>query len=264
MSNDSSWIETMPETYDRCLGPALFTPYASHVAELVAARAPRRVLELAAGTGILTAELARLLPDARITATDLNPEMVSWAAHRVANVDWRQADAQRLDYPEASFELVVCQFGVMFFPDKQRAFAEAARVLVPGGTMLFTVWDVVDGSEFAAALVSTAADLLPEDPPMFLVRIPHGYNDPDKMRSDVRAGGLYVEAIDRVVLRGTAESARTVVEGYGLGTPMRFELEERGSLDVLTEALADELARRLGPGPLEGDITALVVSARKP
>jgi len=264
MSNDSSWIETMPETYDRCLGPALFTPYATHVAGLVAARAPQRVLELAAGTGILTAELARLLPNARITATDLNPEMVSWAAHRVANVDWRQADAQRLDYPEASFELVVCQFGVMFFPDKQRAFAEAARVLVPGGTMLFTVWDEVDGSDFAAALVAAAAELLPEDPPTFLVRIPHGYTDPDKIRSDVRSGGLHVEAIDRVVLRGTAESARTVVEGYGLGTPMRFELEQRGSLDVLTDALADKLARRLGPGPLEGDITALVVSARKP
>jgi SAM-dependent methyltransferase len=156
MSNDSSWIETMPETYDRCLGPALFVPYGSHVAALVAARAPQRVLELAAGTGILTAELARLLPNARITATDLNPEMVSWAAHRVANVDWRQADAQRLDYPEASFELVVFQFGVMFFPDKQRAFAEAARVLVPGGTLLFTVWDEIDGSDFAAALMSAA------------------------------------------------------------------------------------------------------------
>jgi len=129
----------MPEVYDRCLGPALFAPLAARVAAEAQALAPRRVLELAAGTGILTAELVRALPAAEITATDLSPAMVGWAADRVAGPRWLQADAQQLDLPDADFDLVVCQFGVMFFPDKMAAFAEAARVLAPGGTLLFTV-----------------------------------------------------------------------------------------------------------------------------
>lgn len=145
----------MPDTYDRCLGPALFAPFAAHLAAMAAQLSPRHVLELAAGTGIATAELVRTLPAAHITATDLNPAMVSWAADRIGGATWMQADAQRLDLPDASFDLVACQFGVMFFPDKQAAFAEAARVMAPMGTMLFTVWDVVEASHFPAALVAS-------------------------------------------------------------------------------------------------------------
>ena len=144
----------MPEIYDRCLGPALFAPFAKYLADLAASRSPARVLELAAGTGIATAELVRALPEAAITATDLNPAMVSWARERVVGPTWRPADAQQLDLPDRSFDLVLCQFGVMFFPDKPSAFAETARVLAPGATMLFSVWDVLSGSDFASAVVA--------------------------------------------------------------------------------------------------------------
>ena len=169
-----------------------------------------------------------------------------------------------LNFPDASFDLVVCQFGVMFFPDKPAAFAEAARVLAPGGTMLFTVWDVVEASPFPAAMVESLAAVFPEDPPGFIVRIPHGYTDPDQIRSDVQAGGLRPERLDRVVLRGTATSARVVAEGFSLGTPLRFALQERGPLDGLTQVLGDEMTARLGPGPVESDLAAFVVSARRP
>lgn len=263
MSVDASWVETMPEIYDRCLGPALFAPFAARLADMAAALAPQRVLELAAGTGIATAELVRTLSGAHITATDLNPAMVSWAAERISGATWLQADAQRLALPEGSFELVLCQFGVMFFPDKPAAFAEAARVLTPAGTILFSVWDAVETSDFPAALVASLAAVLPDDPPSFLVRVPHGYTDPNQIERDLRAGGLRPNAIDRLVLRGRAPSARALTEGFCLGTPLRFALEERGPLDSLTEALAEEMTARLGAGPIEGELAAYVVSARR-
>jgi SAM-dependent methyltransferase len=264
MSADTSWVESMPDIYDRCLGPALFAPFAAHLADEAAALSPQRVLELAAGTGIATAELVRALPDAQITATDLNSAMVSWAAERIAGATWLQSDAQQLDFADGAFDLVVCQFGVMFFPDKQAAFAESARVLAPGGTMLFTVWDVVETSPFPAAMVASLAAVLPEDPPSFIVRIPHGYSDLDQIREDLGAGGLQAEGIERVVLSGQAGSARALAQGFSLGTPLRFALQERGQLDRLSEALGDEMTARLGAGPLVGDLAGFVISARKP
>lgn len=264
MSNDASWVGSMPEVYDSALGPALFAPYAAHLAALIAPLNPQRVLELAAGTGIATKELVRTLPGADVVATDLNPAMVSWAADRVEGATWLTADAQHLDFPDAAFDVVVCQFGVMFFPDRPGAFAEAARVLKPGGTLLFTVWDTVAGSRFPAALVDSLAAVLPEDPPTFVVRVPHGYADPDQITSDLQAGGLHPESIERVVLHGSAPSARVLTEGFCLGTPLRFALEERGPLEALTRSLAEEMTTRLGDGPLTGELTAIVVTARRP
>jgi SAM-dependent methyltransferase len=253
----------MPEIYDRCLGPALFAPYAARVAAMAAALGPSRVLEIAAGTGLLTAELVRALPAASITATDLNPAMVAWAAEHVSGPVWSTADAQNLEFPDASFDLVVCQFGVMFFPDKPAAFAEARRVLAPGGTFLFTVWDTVAGSDFPTALLSSLATVLPVDPPDFVSRVPHGYADVDQVAADVVAGGLSVEMIDRLVLRGRAVSAQVVAEGFCGGTPLRFALQQRGSLDTLTRAVGVEMTRILGSGEVEGDLTGFIVTATK-
>lgn len=264
MAGDSSWLDTMPERYDRCLGPALFAPYARYLAAMAAEAGPRVVLELAAGTGIVTAELVRALPTAAITATDLNPAMVSLAGARVSGPTWLVADAQALQFPAAMFDLIVCQFGVMFFPDKAAAFAEAARVLRPGGRYLFTVWDRVERSGFPSALVAALAELFPEDPPDFVTRVPHGYHDSEQIGIDVAAGGLQLESIERVELRGTATSARTLAEGFCYGTPLRFGLEERGELGALAEALVEPMTRRLGDGPLEGELSAFVVSARRP
>jgi SAM-dependent methyltransferase len=242
----------------------LFSPYAVETAARAAAHRPSRVLELAAGTGIVTAELVRALPGASITATDLNPAMVAWAASRISGPAWSVADAQHLNFPDACFDLVVCQFGAMFFPDKPAAFAEAARVLAPGGALLLVVWDVVAASRFPAALISSLAVALPDDPPDFVVRVPHGYSDVGQIRADLLAGGLTVEAIERVILRGRADSARQVAEGFCGGTPLRFGLEQRGSLAALTEKIATDMTRQLGTGPVESDLAAYVVSATRP
>ncbi len=262
MSNqDAQWLEDMPSSYDSGLGDALFRPYARHVAALARDLAPTRVLELAAGTGILTAELVAALPDATITATDLNPPMVAWAAEHVPGARWQVADAQHLELPDGSFDLVACQFGAMFFPDRPRAYAQSARVLAPGGTLLLAIWDVLSASTFPSALAQALALVLPEDPPTFVARVPHGYADPAVIEADLVSGGLRVGSLDRVTLTGNAPSAASLARGFCLGSPLRFELSKRGELEVLTAAVAASMTGLLGAGPLVGDLSAWVVTA---
>jgi SAM-dependent methyltransferase len=266
---DSSWVGPMPETYDRCLGPAVFAPVAADLATRAGMFAtPGRVLELAAGTGILTAGLVAALPDAEITATDLNPAMVEYAAALVPEATWRVADAMDLDpddgWGDDSFDLVACQCGVMFFPDKVTAYREIRRVLVPGGLFLFNAWDALETHDVESALTDALAEVLPDDPPDFFARVPHGYADPDRMRADVQAAGLRFEGIVRNVLAGASPSAATLAEGYCLGTPLRFELQHRGDLADLVPRIAAAMTRRLGEGRVEGRMAEYVVRAHKP
>lgn len=261
MTADASWLEDMPARYDRLLGPALFQPFAEHLSRCAAVLEPRRILELAAGTGITTRALHAALPTSAITATDLNPAMVAWGARAVPGVDWTQADAQHLDFPADSFDLVVCQFGFMFFPDKPGAAREVARVLAPDGRLLLSVWAEIEASDFTVALMRAVTTVLDGDPPTFLTRVPHGYHDAITVRSDLAAGGLQTESIERVVLTGHAEAARALAEGFCLGTPLRFELQDRGSVEAIAEQVGEEMTRLLGDGPLEGRAAAYLITA---
>jgi ubiquinone/menaquinone biosynthesis C-methylase UbiE len=173
---DKTFAGSIPALYDRHLGPMLFEPYALDMAERVARLAPKRILEIAAGTGIVTRALARALPTVPIVATDLNQPMLDHAAARISArmITWRQADAQALPFDDAEFDVVVCQFGVMFFPDKTKAFSEARRVLAPGGHFLFSVWDRIEENEIADLVSRAVAALFPKDPPAFLARAPRG------------------------------------------------------------------------------------------
>jgi SAM-dependent methyltransferase len=266
MSTDASWLESMPEVYDRCLGPAVFAPLAADLAHraLLYAGGSRRVLELAAGTGILTAGLVEALPDAEITATDLNPAMVTYSATLVPGASWQVADAMDLDFPDDSFDLVTCQCGVMFFPDKVTAYREVRRVLAPGGLFLFNAWDTLETHDVETALTASLAEVLPQDTPDFIARVPHGYADPDRIRADVQAAGLQFKGTSRNVLVGHSPSAATLAEGYCLGTPLRFELQERGDLADLVPQVAAAMTARLGAGPVEGRLGVHVVRAVKP
>lgn len=263
MTADATWLEDMPAAYDEHLGSALFQPYAQELARRASALEPRRVLEIAAGTGIVTRALVAALPAAEVIATDLNPPMVAWAAERCPGATWRVANAQALDEQPSSYDLVVCSFGAMFFPDRPAADAEVARVLRPGGTFLATIWDRVEDNELAAVLMAVLGDLLPDATPDFVVRIPHGYADPERIRADLEAGGLQVDDVERVALRGTATSARAAADGFCLGSPLRFGLAERGDLTELRTRIGEEMERRLGPGPVEGALSAYVATARR-
>jgi SAM-dependent methyltransferase len=260
---DRLWTGSMPETYDRYLGPAIFRPHAFDLARRAGSLGASRLLEVAAGTGLLTRALTEALPAARITATDLNEAMVGYASSRVDGVAWRQADAMALPYDDEAFDLVVCQFGVMFFPDKRAAFREVARVLAPGGRFLFNTWDDIERNHFAAALAAGIARAFPDGAPTFLVRVPYGYADIEQVSSDLRAAGLHVDEVTTVTLTGHAGSSAQLATGFCQGTPLRMEIEERGSLAEVTRLVADEVTARLGEGPLAGDLTAHVVTARR-
>jgi SAM-dependent methyltransferase len=262
VSGETSWVDAMPELYDRGLSAAIFAPYAEVVAQRCAGLEPETVLELAAGTGIVTAQLVRTLPRARVIATDLNPAMVDWGRERVPSAEWRAADAMHLDVADHTVDLLVCQFGVMFFPDRPASFAEAARVLRPGGSYFFTAWDEIDTCEFESVLTDILAELLPHDPPTFLARTPHGYHDRDVMQADVTAGGLQVDSIERIELTGTAPSVRALTKGYTLGTPLRFEIERAGDLDAVVATATERMTARYGEGPASGALAAFLVTAR--
>src|SRR5215470_8082519 len=265
---DKLFVGSMPALYDRHLGPFIFEPYAQDMAERVARFGPRRLLETAAGTGIVTRALARALPESTaITATDLNQAMVDYAAAQTdaRNVTWRQADALALPFPDGSFDAVVCQFGVMFFPDKRAGFREALRVLNPGGRFLFSVWDRIEENEISRVVTDAVAALFPADPPQFLARTPHGYHDVAVIREQLRDAGFARVEIETVAKRGRAPSARDPAIGFCQGSPLRSEIEARdpGRLAEATDAAAAAIAARFGAGPIEGKIQALVITAQR-
>ena len=255
------WVGSMPDAYERLLVPTVFLPFAVDLARRVAAHGPRRVLELAAGTGVVTDQLLAAMPSAEVVATDLNPAMVALGSGRVPQATWRQADALNLPFEDAQFDVVACQFGVMFFPDKPAAFAEARRVLTEEGTVLVSTWGTVDTHDFAAALQAALERVFPGDAPGFIAGVPHGYADLDAMTADVAAGGLRVTSAETIVLEGRAESAAAVATGFCTGTPLRGEIEARADLATATAAITAELASLLGTGPVTGRMTAHVIEA---
>ena len=257
------WVDTMPEVYDRELSAAVFRPFAVDLAARAAALSPSRVLELAAGTGVLTIELARRLPGTEVIATDLNPAMGALGRRRAPGVTWREANAMRLPFEDGQFDLVACQFGVMFFPDKQAAFAEARRVLLPGGSFLFNAWDALEYHEFEAALVAGLRRAFPDDPPSFMESVPHSYPDLNVIAADLAAGRLRREALESVTLVGRAKSAASLAAGYCAGTPLRGEIEARGDLITATAIVAEEMERRLGAGAVIGKMRAHVIHATR-
>lgn len=259
---------SIPGTYQQYMVPIFFRPYARDLAARLSARRPARVLETAAGTGAVTRELAAVLPGStEIVATDLSAPMIEFAAavpfSRTGRpVDFRPADALDLPFPDGSFDAVVCQFGAMFFPDRPRAFAEARRVLRPGGVLLFNVWDHIAANEFAATAASAVAALRPEDPPDFLSRVPYGYHDHVTISRDVAAGGFEAPRIETVDARSRAGAASDVAMAFCHGTPMRDEIESRPDLSLAeaTDVVTNAVEERFG-GPVEGAMRAHVVTA---
>jgi ubiquinone/menaquinone biosynthesis C-methylase UbiE len=266
--NDILFTGSIPANYDRYMVPLLFQPYAEQVAKRAAALKPKHVLETAAGTGVVTQALHRALPDAQIVATDLNAPMLHEAEQRIgeAGVRFQQADALALPFDDGTFDLVVCQFGVMFFPDKVAGNSEAHRVLRDGGSYMLVIWNRVDENLATKVVGSTVADLFPpEDRAAFYERVPFRYFDGDVIRRDLEAAGFAKIEIETVDLRSRAISARDAAMGLVQSTPMRNELEQRGpgALECATEAAIEALRQFEGPDGFDAPMSAHIVIATK-
>lgn len=246
----------MPAAYERGMVGPVFEPFAKHLSAAVADLRPGRVLELAAGTGVLTRNLVRLLPEAVIVATDLNEAMVSLGQQLVPQAQWQPVDAMSLPFDDAEFDVVVCQFGVMFLPDRVEAYRGMRRVLRSAGALLFNAWGKVEEHTYERALVEVLRRLFPDDPPTFMESTPHGYSDPDRIDADVRAAGFSDVQLETLHLTSQVESVAALATGYCEGSPIRAELARRGDVGELTAPVVAGMEQLLGRGPISGTMAA--------
>jgi ubiquinone/menaquinone biosynthesis C-methylase UbiE len=263
---DIIFAGSIPLLYDKYLGSILFEPYADDLTKRLPKLSAGRVLETAAGTGIVTRALLRSLPvSVNLVATDLNQPMLDHAAAQISanNVIWQKVDAQSLPFPDETFDAVVCQFGVMFFPQKPRAYREARRVLKPGGRFIFNVWDRIEDNEFSDIVTTAMAEMFPNDPPLFLARTPHGYHDQRQIVDELRSAAFTNTTLETLTLRSLASSCRDPAIGLCQGSPLRNEIESRDAnrLAEATETAARKIGERFGDGSVDGKMQAHVIIA---
>jgi ubiquinone/menaquinone biosynthesis C-methylase UbiE len=258
---------SVPAKYDQLMVPLIFQPYADELARRAARLRPSQILETAAGTGVVTEALHRALPAAETVATDLNPPMLDVAAQRFGadEVRFLAADALDLPFDEGSFDLVVCQFGAMFFPDKVRGHSEARRVLRDGGTYLLAVWDGIERNALTDAAQQALIEEFPENPPLFMREGPFGYSDPRDIERDLHDAGFSRVEIETVEARSRSPSAHDAATALCFGTPMSSEVEDRdpGAMERVFDRVEQALRAYEGPNGVDAPISAHIVTATK-
>jgi SAM-dependent methyltransferase len=268
MSNDASFVGSIPQHYDRGLGPMIFVDYAADISRRVADRAPRRILETAAGTGIVTRALRdALTAGSQLTATDLNAPMLEIARTKFRigeQVEFQPADATALIFADGSFDAVVCQFGVMFYPDKDGSYREVYRVLVPGGSYLFNVWDSHRYNAFGRIAHEVVGSFFPADPPQFM-KTPFSYPF-EPIKESLIVAGFDDINIAVVRLEKDIPDAAAFARGFIYGSPLIDQIGARGGVDPerVVEALAQAFRSEFGADPGRMSLQAMVFSAKKP
>lgn len=264
----AAFVGSIPENYDRYLGPCLFEDYAKDIAQRVNVPDGGSVLEIACGTGIVTRKLRDSLPaSARLVATDLNEAMIAYAKHKFLTdepVEFKQADATELPFADSSFDAVVCQFGLMFFPDKDRAVREVHRVLKPGGVYVFNVWDAIEKNELAEIANETVRTFFESDPPTFY-QVPFGLHDQAIVRKLLDDAGFRDAEMLVLAKTGVSPSAADAAKGLIEGNPVIVEINQRAtsSVESIEAAVAAVIAARCGDNPVRGKLQAIVCTARR-
>lgn len=269
MSEQSSqFIGSIPENYDRGLGPHIFHDYAEDLARRAADIGPTDVLEIASGTGIVTRKLRDYLPSAaRLVATDLNPPMLDVAQEKFdqgEKVEFKPADAVALPFEDSTFDLIVCQFGVMFFPNKPRAFSEAKRVLRSGGRYLFNVWGSLMENPYAEITQNVVTQFFPDDPPGFY-KVPFGYSDQSIVLSDMEAGGLKDLRCETITLNKEVADWELFAHGIVFGNPIIDEINSRNGVQAeeIEQAILSALRDRFDQEPTIMPLLATVYSGKR-
>jgi SAM-dependent methyltransferase len=269
IADATRFIDDVPAHYDSGLGPHLFADYGVDLAHRAAAAGPTRVLEIAAGTGIVTRLLRDVLPNSTdLVASDLNPAMLEIARRKFCAgeaIEFHRADATALPFADDGFDAVVCQFGVMFFADKDKAYREAHRTLAPGGHYFFSVWDSHRFNPFARVAHEAIGSFFPQDAPTFYT-VPFGYHRIDDIKTSLIDAGFGDVSMHVLKLDKTIPEARRFAEGLVLGNPVVEEIRARGTVepDAIVAAVTSALNRAFGRDPLRMPLQAIVCAARKP
>lgn len=266
-TTDTIFAGSIAATYELLMVPMLFEPYAAEVAARARTHRHDDILETACGTGAVTRAVHAALSGSTIVATDLNPAMLAIAGEKLAspNVRFQAADAQQLPFDDHCFDLVICQFGIMFFPDKSGANREAWRVLRKEGRYLLLIWDALERNPFSKAIHDAVAAQFPGDPPAFLARIPFGYCDLETITADLTAAGFDDLEFETIVHQSRASSAIDAARAMCEGSPLRSEIEARdpGSMERVIEAAATALRPFEVPGGVEAAMSAHLVTAAR-
>src|SRR5215472_5173497 len=266
--HSAAFVGSIPKDYDEGLGPVIFADYAVTMAQRVAAQPACRVLETACGTGIVTRALRDALPVvAHLTATDLNTDMMNVAQAKVRPseaTEFQTADGTALPFADGAFDTMVCQFGMMFYPDKDKGFREAHRVLEPGGRYLFSVWDAHRHNPFGRIAHAVIGSFFPADPPQFYA-VPFSYHAIDPIRESLIAAG-FIDILVSVLRRNQQISDFTAFSrGVVFGNPVIDQILQRGSTspEVVRAAVADALRKEFGAEPTVMPLQAILFEARK-
>jgi ubiquinone/menaquinone biosynthesis C-methylase UbiE len=267
-TDNAAFVGSIPENYDRYLGPVLFDPYAKDLVARVNVSEGASVLELACGTGIVTRRLRdHLSPATKLVASDLNEAMMSYAAAKFRaeeSLEWRQADATELPFAAQSFDAVVCQFGLMFFPDKARAAGEVHRVLAPGGSFLFNVWDAIEHNDLARTAHETIAKFFEDSPPDFY-QVPFSFHDHETIRSLLSSAGFSEIEVALISLPSIAPSARDLTKGLVHGNPIINAIRERNESRIpeIESSVAEAVVAQYGDAPVRAQMQAVICTARR-
>jgi len=265
---NAAFTGSIPENYDRYLGPVLFEPYAKDLVARLNISDDASVLELACGTGIVTRQLFETRSSrVKIVATDLNEAMFNYGRDKFGSetsVEWKQADATELPFADQSFDAVVCQFGLMFFPDKKQAVSETYRVLKSGGTFLFNVWDAIEQNDLPHTAHEVIGKFFLDNPPDFY-QIPFSFHDPATIRSLLSAAGFRDIQLTPLPLAAIAVSALDVAKGLIHGNPIITAIRERdeSSIPEIEAALTAAIAAKYGVAPVQARMQALICAARR-
>ena len=260
-------MDVIAEKYDRYLAPFLFEPFAQDLSSRITSANYRDVLELACGTGRVTRHLRKVLPEqTKLVATDLHPDMIRIASEQLLNenINWQTADAQQLSFPDESFDLVVCQFGLMFMQDRMKALSEVHRVLRPGGKFIFNTWDKIENNGAIYLGNQIICSYFPENTPSSY-RVPFSMHQPDLLETNLVAAGFKNIKVSGVEKEGLSPSAKDAAIGIVEGNRIYYHIMKKDPnlVEVIRNAVEQKIAEAYGDHPLKTSLKAWVFEAQK-
>lgn len=266
MEANAAFAGAIPDKYDQYLGPLLFEPYALDMVSGMKKEGVSSVLELACGTGRVTQYLPKHFgPGVSITATDLNPDMIAVATRKIKDdIKWRPADMQELPFAADSFDLALCQYGLMFVPDKAKAIREVARVLKKGSVFHFNTWDKIENNGIPRISRQIVTEFFNGTPPNFYF-VPFSMFDPEAIKKLMLENGFSKVEISLIKKEGISNTALEAATGMIEGNPVAKEIRDKdpNAVPDVIEKVRKEIAIQYGDNPVRCPLQAWVGKAVK-